>query len=722
MLAESASALVRTNSNFNALRIFAVLIVIYGNGFVLTGSLAPGLWGEPFAVVGLHLLFASSGFLLADSWQRCPNWRRYAVRRAWRTLPALAAAVLFTVLVIGPLASRLSLRLYLLNGQTRRYIFNLLMIQQRTLPGVFEGQQWSGSVNPMLWTVLGVSLLAVCVPLAAVLPNRIRPIALLGISVALGCASWFLATFPDSGWFQFMRLDIRLVLAEAPFFLGGMAWRHLDRGIDGPFRADVAMLCFIANWLVATWWGEWTLPLLWLTIPYMVACFGRRSAPLLHRLPDIAYGMFLTAFPVQQLIVSRLPQLAHPIAACTLTATLLGILSWLLLHHPAFGLRQRDQVAPAGAGYPASVQAAAASRAIPRDRVASSRNSQRSNNFDALRIFAAVLVIYGHGRDLSGGADPGLWGVPLARLGLDIFFSISGYLVTTSWEQDSNLPAFLAKRTLRIFPGLIACVLLTAFLLGPTVSTLRAADYFSRSGTYAYLANVGLYTVLRLPGVFATLQHDAVNGSLWSLFPEWLCYLTVPLFALLPRRLRRPAMLASALICGGAGVLLFLAPTECQIVFYGASLHYLLVQVPLFLMGGFFGLLRPPVPFLGRPDLCLLFLTLNYGISTWFGWWNLPIEWLTLPYMIISFGLLSLPGVSRISRFGDYSYGLYLYAFPMQQLVLFLWPGIQAPLSICVLVTLLPAFLSWHLVEKPALRLKPSGSAVVHEYIPGCRM
>ena len=712
MPAETARAQVRTSSNFNALRIFAVLIVIYGNGFVLTSSLAPGLWGEPFALVGLHLLFASSGFLLTDSWQRHPNWRHFAVRRARRTLPALAAAVLFTVMIIGPLASRLSLRRYLLNGQTLHYFLNIVMFQQRTLPGVFEGQQWSGSVNPMLWTVLGVSLLAVCVPLAASLPNPTRAIGLLGISIVLGCASWFLATFPDSGWFHVMGLDIRLVVAEAPFFLGGMAWRHLDKGIDGPFRADVAMLCFIGNWAVATWWGAWTLPLLWLTIPYMVACFGRRAAPLLHQFPDIAYGMFLAAFPVQQLIVSRFPHLAHPIAACTLTATLLGIF-WLLVRYPAFDVGQCNQVALGAADYPASLKAAT-SCPNPLNRVRSSGNNQRSNNFDALRIFAALLVIYGHGRDLSGGADPGLWGVPLARIGLDIFFSISGYLVTISWEHDSKLSAFLAKRTLRIFPGLIACVLLTAFLLGPAVSTLRPGDYFSSPGTYAYLANIGLYTVLRLPGVFETLQHDAINGSLWSLFPEWLCYLTVPLFALLPSRLRLPGMLASALICGWAGVLLFLAPTEWQIVFYGASLHYLLVQMPLFLMGGFFGLLRHRVGFLGRPDLCLLFLTLNYGISTWFGWWNLPIEWLTLPYMIVSFGRLSLPGLRRISRFGDYSYGLYLYAFPMQQLVLFLWPDMQTPLLFCVLVTLPPAILSWHLVEKPALRLKPRSPVLVH--------
>ena len=154
---------------------------------------------------------------------------------------------------------------------------------------------------------------------------------------------------------------------------------------------------------------------------------------------------------------------------------------------------------------------------------------------------------------------------------------------------------------------------------------------------------------------------------------------------------------------------MFLAPPDRAIVFYGASLQYVLVQMPLFLIGSLLGLLPNRFRMFGRSDLCLLFLTLNFGISTWFGWWSLPIEWLTLPYMVISFGLLSLPGLNRIGHFGDVSYGLYLYAFPVQQLVLYFLPAIHMPILACTLLTLLPAFLSWHLVERPALHLKPGG-------------
>jgi len=182
----------------------------------------------------------------------------------------------------------------------------------------------------------------------------------------------------------------------------------------------------------------------------------------------------------------------------------------------------------------------------------------------------------------------------------------------------------------------------------------------------------------------------------------------VPLFALLGRRPRTWALLLVAMVSGGVGILLFLAPPDRQIVVYGANLSYVLVQVPLFLVGGVLGLLRHR-PGLGRADLCLLFLTMNYSVSTWFGWWSLPIEWLTMPYMVVSFGLLSLPGLRQAGRFGDISYGLYLYAFPVQQLLLYLRPGIPAPILICALITLPLAFLSWHFVEKQALRIKPGG-------------
>jgi peptidoglycan/LPS O-acetylase OafA/YrhL len=341
----------------------------------------------------------------------------------------------------------------------------------------------------------------------------------------------------------------------------------------------------------------------------------------------------------------------------------------------------------------------------------------RRNNFDALRLMAALMVIHGHGWDLAGGPGPGLWGVPFARVGLDVFFSISGYLVTASWERTPRLGIFFEKRARRIFPGLISCVLLTVVVLGPIVTRLPLAEYFSDDQTLRYFANIALLNELFLPGVFEQLrERGAVNGSLWSLMPEFICYVTVPLFALLAGQ-RRPVVLAVlALLSGGTGIYLFYVYTGPAPFFYHLDLKYAFVEVPFFFVGSAVCLLEMRIgKGLWRADACLLFFAGNYFISTWWDWWNLPFEWFTLPYMVLCFGQMSLPIVRRVGILGDLSYGLYLYAFPVQQAVLQLLPGAAFPVLLCVAVTVPLSLLSWHLVERPVLRwrrrLGPSSGA-----------
>ena len=334
------------------------------------------------------------------------------------------------------------------------------------------------------------------------------------------------------------------------------------------------------------------------------------------------------------------------------------------------------------------------------------RKDGAGNNFDALRLMAALMVIHGHGWVLSGFEGPGLWGVPFARVGLDVFFSISGYLVTASWERAPQVRSFLLKRALRIFPGLVACVLLTAFVLGPLMTRLPLSAYLTHPTTISYLANVALLNELYLPGVFDAMREGgAVNGSLWSLLPEFACYLSVPLFALVPARRRPLALAAIASLSGIAGLVLFYFHGAPALDVYHLDLRYAFVEAPFFLVGSALRLLdrRLGEP-LWRADACLLFFSGNYFISAWFDWWNLPFEWFTLPYMVLAFGRLSLPVVRQAARFGDLSYGMYLYAFPVQQMVLALWPQAGLPVLLCTVLTIPLALLSWKLVERPAIR------------------
>ncbi len=331
-----------------------------------------------------------------------------------------------------------------------------------------------------------------------------------------------------------------------------------------------------------------------------------------------------------------------------------------------------------------------------------------NNNFDFLRLFAAGMVIYGHGWILATPAGPGFWGVPFARIGLDIFFAISGYMVTGSWQRTPKLRLFLAKRALRIFPGLIACVLATAYVLGPRLSTLPLRDYLHNGNVLKYLQNMWLFQRLYLPGVFEGLRlNGAVNGSLWSLFPEVLCYLSVPLMALLPLRPRLWALAVGGVLAGVAGMWLFYGYDGDPVVFYNTDVKYMLVQVPFFFIGGLYRLLGDRVGDFYRADFAILGYSLNWMIASWYGWWNLPIEWVTLPYMVICFGRMSMPVVRHAGRFGDFSYGMYLYAFPVQQIVLGAMPWNEYPIATCMVLTVPFAVLSWHLVEAPALRWKP---------------
>jgi peptidoglycan/LPS O-acetylase OafA/YrhL len=347
------------------------------------------------------------------------------------------------------------------------------------------------------------------------------------------------------------------------------------------------------------------------------------------------------------------------------------------------------------------------------------RGGSRDNNFDFLRLFAALMVIYGHGWVLSTNAGPGFWGVPFARIGLDIFFSISGYMVTGSWLRTPDLRVFLQKRALRILPGLAACVLVTVLVLGARLTRLPLGTYLINHNTIKYLNNIILHPALYLPGVFVGLGlGGAVNGSLWSLFPEALCYLTVPAFALIAIRPRLWALGLTGLLAGTAGLWLFYGYDGEAIVLNGTDVKYMLVEVPFFLLGGLCRLLEDRIAGFYRADFALLGYSLNWMVSSWYSWWDIPVEWVTLPYMALCFGRMSMPVVRRAGRFGDLSYGMYLYAFPVQQVILGAAPRFGYPILACMALTVPFAALSWHLVEKPALRWKPGsrkGSTVAHD-------
>ncbi|NRG40829.1 acyltransferase [Rathayibacter sp. VKM Ac-2835] len=319
----------------------------------------------------------------------------------------------------------------------------------------------------------------------------------------------------------------------------------------------------------------------------------------------------------------------------------------------------------------------------------------RGNDFDALRLAAALMVVVGHGAVLLGEPAPRLLGLPVHSLGVSVFFCVSGFLIAGSMERAPTAGRFLWHRVLRIFPALIVVVAVSMLVLGPLVTSLPVGAYFSSPQTWTYALNVPLLAQYELPGVFDSAVHarPAVNGSLWTLGVEFCCYLGVLALRWVPGTGRTRGVLAVVALVGlgvvtGLGGALGSSAELCAF-FAAAAAVRLLVPAAW---------LRWPA---GVVALAVLLLAAGTPLQ------QVALR-IALPVLVIVVGTGSLPVLRRAARFGDFSYGLYLWSYPVQQLVLEVLGRrpTATNLALVVAVTLLLAVASWWLVERPALRWK----------------
>jgi peptidoglycan/LPS O-acetylase OafA/YrhL len=338
------------------------------------------------------------------------------------------------------------------------------------------------------------------------------------------------------------------------------------------------------------------------------------------------------------------------------------------------------------------------------------------DNILQLRLLAALVVLFGHSYVLCGAsatrADPVNALLPRTYthlLGVMMFFLISGFLITLSWERRPQLGRFIAARALRLWPALLVNVVLWAFVLGPTLSVLPLKTYFlkgdSFGSAYAYAYGNASLADMRwfLPGVFIDNPVKRyVNGSLWTIPVEASMYLCVAV-AGISRVLSWPRV-ASLLILAAIGYWMVWPDYTGHMPVGGTTwLGHMLM--------GFFGagsvacLLRRRVYvstflMLCVSVACLLTRTWSYGD---------PFLWLALGYFVLWFAYV--PRIPAIPWNLDLSYGTYLWAFPVQQVLTM--TGMRDPwlLSAAAVLVVLPiALASWLLVEKPALRFKRTRS------------
>lgn len=341
-----------------------------------------------------------------------------------------------------------------------------------------------------------------------------------------------------------------------------------------------------------------------------------------------------------------------------------------------------------------------------------------SNSFDAVRLCAALLVVYGHSFPLTAAGAPQFLGNSVQAIGVKIFFVISGYLIVGSWMRDRNIVRFATRRALRILPALVVVVALTALVLGPLLTALPLREYFANSRVLAYLGNIAFHPQYDLPGVFTANPYPgAVNGSLWSLAAEVAMYVIGPLaFSAGLSLLRSPRLgvaCATLALIGLSTWFVRLAPPAAPPVVYGSSVLSFLDVAPYFLIGSLFAVMNWTRA-LNLGTACAGWMALTLLQPP--GVWSELALYIVLPYAVLSLGTHASRLGSWLTERGDISYGVYLYGFPLQQCVAALVPAGRANPFINTALTLLPlllaATLSWLLVERPMLRFKPrSGRA-----------
>jgi peptidoglycan/LPS O-acetylase OafA/YrhL len=299
-------------------------------------------------------------------------------------------------------------------------------------------------------------------------------------------------------------------------------------------------------------------------------------------------------------------------------------------------------------------------------------------------------------------------------IGVAIFFVISGYLVSGSVERRSTAD-YLASRALRIMPALALVTCFEVLVIGPAFTTLSLPAYFSNIATWGHLANPLIYGInFWLPGTFKNLPNIAVNGSLWTLPIECGLYLLLPAMAFCGGITKRGTAIAFAACCAAYFIATswFGLTTQKQgpEVLRGVETLSAVKLTTFFFAGAALRAYRDDISLnAGGAIICCALL---YAAA-----WTpvaMAVYFACLPYLVI-FIAFRPPAIS-LERIGDLSYGIYLFAFPVQQSLITMFHLDQRPirlleLAIPVVVSL--AFLSWRYVEAPALRLRSRKTATI---------
>lgn len=327
--------------------------------------------------------------------------------------------------------------------------------------------------------------------------------------------------------------------------------------------------------------------------------------------------------------------------------------------------------------------------------------SRFSNNFDFLRFAAAAVIVVTHAYALRlgyvgvGTYDPVIL---IGQAALAALLVTSGYLIAASWDSTASPLRFAWKRSLRVVPALILAILITLFVIGPLMTSLPPGEYFGALFSPAGLTTAPFFEDGSAIGLFQANPWTYVNGSLWTIPVEVAMYGVIGLLGIAGLLWRRSALLAAM----GINILLWVAWFDDPRM---AKIRFTLY----FLIGAYLYLHRERITY--RPVIAGALLLL-LGLSTLTPYPTVAGA-IAIPYLVIYAAHLPVPFLNTFGRPGDFSYGIYIYHYPIQQVLIQVTANTLLLPALCglsFLVAFALAFFSWHVVEKQALAAKNFGT------------
>jgi len=339
--------------------------------------------------------------------------------------------------------------------------------------------------------------------------------------------------------------------------------------------------------------------------------------------------------------------------------------------------------------------------------------SPQSNNITLLRLILASFVIIGHTYAINPTNQQIIYEIqniaPFEYTGsfaVKIFFFFSGLLIVNSLYQHQNTIHYWSHRMMRIFPGLFLVLFVSAFIIGPLFTSLNYDLYFVNKEVYKYLEkNIIFNTRYYLPGVFITNAYPkVVNGSLWSLFWEFKCYIITYIVYLISfkKYFKWVGTFFFMILC-------------IQILFFNQLVFSELTTEPYYPFYFFFGGILALHSDRVKLNLSLFGITFILMVSGYF----LPLPYNSLFFLVFwclfFLWLTTTKLLKKLSLKNDVSYGVYLWGFVIQQSLYKLFPhlGMYEHMLIALVISILLGAFSWFIVEKPAMNIAKKISNLV---------